>query len=565
MSNTPINFYNKNANKLTEFYCSKPAHEIHHSWVGLIPYDGGVALDIGAGVGRDADYLVSRGYEVIAVEPAEKLRTIAKKKYPKSEIQWLDDKLPDLKRVEAMGIKFDLVLLSSVWMHVSPNQRGRVFRKLANLLKPDGLLVLTLKSGSYPADQHHFETSDAEVLSLAISQSLELVLDDPSGEDQLGRADVLWQTFVFRMPDDGTGGLPALRNIIVNDDKSSTYKLALLRSVIRIADAYPGMVLDRNQKRVSLPMGLVALTWVQLFRPLVLDLKLPQSSNPNKGLGFVKQPFRDLENLPQGYLEVGQTVTGGLALSVRKALADAKNTICNYPAHYITDPFTNEPIFESDARNAPRNKSFTLDLEFLRHYGSFHIPRSIWDAMERYACWLEPAITEAWVGLMQKYDQNRGIVRDLSEYYSPMKWDKGRRNTNIAKAQVEWRISQGQSVHCVWTGERIRKADIDHCIPFSLWTNNDLWNLLPSKPSANRSKGDRLPSANAMGNSKELILKWWDLAYRDSEYYDLFNTQARTSLSISSGKLLGSETIFDALQIQRLRIKDFQQSREWEP
>jgi hypothetical protein len=33
----------------------------------------------------------------------------------------------------------------------------------------------------------------------------------------------------LRLPDDGTGALPLLRHIIFNDDKSSTYKLALLR------------------------------------------------------------------------------------------------------------------------------------------------------------------------------------------------------------------------------------------------------------------------------------------------------------------------------------------------
>jgi hypothetical protein len=30
-----------------------------------------------------------------------------------------------------------------------------------------------------------------------------------------------------RLPDDGSGALPLLRHIILNDDKSSTYKLAL--------------------------------------------------------------------------------------------------------------------------------------------------------------------------------------------------------------------------------------------------------------------------------------------------------------------------------------------------
>ena len=41
-------------------------------------------------------------------------------------------------------------------------------------------------------------------------------------------------------PDDGTGALPLLRHIVFNDQKSSTYKLALLRTLVRIADSAGG-------------------------------------------------------------------------------------------------------------------------------------------------------------------------------------------------------------------------------------------------------------------------------------------------------------------------------------
>ena len=37
----------------------------------------------------------------------------------------------------------------------------------------------------------------------------------------------------IRLPGNGTGALPLLRHVIMNDDKSSTYKLALLRSARR--------------------------------------------------------------------------------------------------------------------------------------------------------------------------------------------------------------------------------------------------------------------------------------------------------------------------------------------
>ena len=47
---------------------------------------------------------------------------------------------------------------------------------------------------------------------------------------------------------------------------------------------------------------------------------------------------------------------------------------------------------------------------------------------------------------------------------------------------------QQPALECVWTGTVLRpdKFDVDHVIPFSLWHNNDLWNLVPASPAANR-------------------------------------------------------------------------------
>jgi hypothetical protein len=43
--------------------------------------------------------------------------------------------------------------------------------------------------------------------------------------DQMGRPNVTWTGIALRLPDDGTGALPLLRHVILNDQKSATYKL----------------------------------------------------------------------------------------------------------------------------------------------------------------------------------------------------------------------------------------------------------------------------------------------------------------------------------------------------
>jgi hypothetical protein len=61
-------------------------------------------------------------------------------------------------------------------------------------------------------------------------------------------------------------------------------------------------------------------------------------------------------------------------------------------------------------------------------------------------------------------------------------------------------------VFCVWTGNKITRYDVDHMIPFAVWKNNDLWNLLPSKPSINNQKRDKIPSPRLIEKRKDLIL-----------------------------------------------------------
>lgn len=47
-------------------------------------------------------------------------------------------------------------------------------------------------------------------------------------------------------------------------------------------------------------------------------------------------------------------------------------------------------------------------------------------------------------------------------------------------------------VRCVWTDRLSPSYDIDHLIPFSVWRNNDLWNLLSAQASVNNMKRDKI-------------------------------------------------------------------------
>ena len=92
-------------------------------------------IDIGAGTGRDAAALATKGFEVIAVEPSAAMRAEGARLHPDTRVQWIDDRLPSLHATVRLGIAADVVLLSAVWMHVLPADRSRAFRKIVSLLE----------------------------------------------------------------------------------------------------------------------------------------------------------------------------------------------------------------------------------------------------------------------------------------------------------------------------------------------------------------------------------------------------------------------------------------------
>ena len=155
------------------------------------------------------------------MEPASLLAQLGQLQTRHLKVTWLEDSLPALSRVTKQEISFDLILLSAVWMHIPPSDRARSIRKLANLLKPGGKLVISLRHGQNEAEftqrKMHLVCAD-ELKQLATDVGLFTKLETPKEADTLGRNYVTWQTLVLQMPDDGTGAFPFIRHVAINDD-----------------------------------------------------------------------------------------------------------------------------------------------------------------------------------------------------------------------------------------------------------------------------------------------------------------------------------------------------------
>lgn len=52
---------------------------------------------------------------------------------------------------------------------------------------------------------------------------------------------------------------------------------------------------------------------------------------------------------------------------------------------------------------------------------------------------------------------------------------------------------------------------VEHVIPFSLWANNDLWNLIPTDPKMNLQKSYKLPAHELLMDRRMQLTEGWSI------------------------------------------------------
>ena len=311
-----------------------------------------------------------------------------------------------------------------------------------------------------------------------------------------------------------------ISKIIERDSKVTTYKFALLRGVIDIIqDNSP--YLSFSEHRAHIPTGLLIEKWILYYYPIFESPTFIPQINGDVSLAFHYQ----LDKIISGYKN-----TGGFSafyndlkkkgipvyleydfIELAKKLAD---TISRMPMKYIGRSISNDyySIFNYKSQRPMLKESETIDIEFLiRNFGSFSIPIEYYKAFKLLGSFIggQDSILFKWAEFSVNASGKRlSIANVVNEVLkSPITERDVAESKQIYKSILQ---NEGK-VYCVWTGKQISRYDVDHMIPFSVWKNNDLWNLLPSQATINNNKRDKIPSPDLIESRKDLILYYWEL------------------------------------------------------
>ena len=170
-----IEWYNLHAESVVDRHESIRATDAN-AWLRQdLPKSPAKVLDVGAGSGRDAAWLCSLGHKVVAVEPSSRMAAHARRLGRCRNIEWVDDRLPQLAKVSARNSRFDFILANAMWMHLAPHERAPAIASLFGLLSPGGMLAIAFSQGTPQANRPFFECQGEEILDIALNEGALLV------------------------------------------------------------------------------------------------------------------------------------------------------------------------------------------------------------------------------------------------------------------------------------------------------------------------------------------------------------------------------------------------------
>ena len=513
-----LRYYDQNAEEVCRRY-EQAGSGIARYFATAFPRDSRI-LDIGVGSGRDLNTLVEESYQAYGVEPSPGLRAEARRLHPHLAERIFAGGLPDLP--DDLGEQYDGILCSAVFMHIPVEAHFDAAFALRRLLHPHGRLLLSVPSDPEarggrgqgdgdPRDAYGrlFTPVHPDALSLLFERLGFQRIGRWDDGDSLGRPGVGWTTLLFeRSPGQGARPIDRIEAVLNRDAKTATYKLALFRALNDIALTHEHLARWMPDGRVGVPLAEVVERWVYYYWPLVEGdprdrLFIPQINGERADGGNRPAFRRHLEELVRyfqplngldGFLSAQRSGDLGQADPLHRAVTRAlATTIIKGPVRYaggsLRDAETGErvPLFSYDGRQR-------LIL----------FPGDIWRELCLSGHWIRDALILRWAELTTRISKGSVTPRDVIHLL--LKHPDPRRDQSVAKGI----FNRLDDKECVWSGRSlVRGFDVDHVLPYALWRNNDLWNLLPADPKVNNRKRDKLPEQELLRRRRPVILDYW--------------------------------------------------------
>ncbi len=329
--------------------------------------------------------------------------------------------------------------------------------------------------------------------------------------------------------------------IVENDKTSSTYKYVLLKSVIDASQRYDHLIRIEDS-RAHIPLGLIIERWMFDYFPFVFKGIRQQHAHTSKILNKpIEEAYEEIfillhlnRNDPweQAYKAMQSAFKNtnqpsAIAKAFLTLAQELAKTITTMPMKFIGKE--DYELFQPDNTRYGRIKlhnTQSCNILFLtQEFGYFSISETHYNIFRYLGQNLYGTSTIA-----LKWKEKTDALNDQT--HEAMHIIDRLSNDDLA---IECDTSDIRSIleegmECVWSGKPLipQTSDIDHVLPFSVWFNNDLWNLLPADKKINNQKRDKIPSPELIEKRADAIFWYWKLY--DERWHRKFRDELHVSL-----------------------------------
>jgi hypothetical protein len=312
--------------------------------------------------------------------------------------------------------------------------------------------------------------------------------------------------------------LSTLSAIIERDSKATTYKFALLRATIDVVQESSTHAVFGDD-RVFLPTGLLVEKWLLYYYPIV-EAGLANAQIHGRGkLAFAEE----LQHLVDYYTKYANGyssfyndlrfsgIPDGVASVYLRLVRKLRDTIVNMPMRYIgKSVFSTEySIYHPE----PGFRFLTADrydsAYLIESCGRFSIPLDFYESFRLLGSFVsgQSSILFKWA----EFSASASEASIEHVMHHVLRAPVTERDVADSKKLYLELLEDSGKVTCVYTGKPLRSYDIDHVIPFSIWKNNDLWNLLPADKAVNNRKRNAIPTPELLERRADHIHQYWEI------------------------------------------------------
>lgn len=567
-----IVYYDRKAPFLADGYEGAEMGHTHRNPIRHLT-EGGKVLEVGCGSGRDAAFLLSHGFDITGVDASAEMVKASIAKHPELAGLVHQASFPFSDDNPILEQHFDAVVMIATLMHISDQDLFECASQIRQLLIPDGILFVSSSLGregiikGRDSEGRIYIERQPDEIQLLFERLGFRVITTYRNKDSLGR-NFDWITLVLQRIGGSTlRSIDEIETIISRDRKDATYKLALLRALSDIAQTEHYQVRWQSNGRVSVPLGLVAEKWLLYYWPLIeADVEtdtviIPQKRGMeiNKPIAFRKamrslisfyRPYGGLNSFYQDY-KSGSIPSAGLIL-LDEAVNAIARTIVVGPVQYAGGALNaQDSYFGFQGRQTAMGRC-TNPVAITEGLGRILVSAGAWREMTLIGHWLSESLILRWAELTHEISNKTVPIKEVVDRLLV-------RPTSDRDVQFARSIYANlQSLECVWTGALItRQFAVDHAVPFTLWHNNDLWNLVPAARDVNAKKSDKLISKRALTKSRDRIIYYWEILRNNAENrfsMEVSRTLVRGAMDMKNwkqGAFLGLVENVETLAVQR--------------